>query len=292
MNEQHDKMKKISVSIGGISYQLVSQENETYTREIARKVDETIHQIVQQHPSLSTSQATVLAMVNTLDALTKVNSALIEATKEVENVESRAMKEIENAIFKMTKAQHELFSLRDTDFELKKELIRVNELNKQLELEIAFLRKQQSIIPNEMQSDEIYNENENHDEVSDETKIAQNYKTLPKTEFELESELNQENNADNNLENEPKKILEFDIELESEIESEIESDFGIEPELSHELDMYNEIRKQQDIEEMVNEFLGEIQNPFAISNENPPDQMCTEDSFAGYKQPSLEDLFS
>jgi cell division protein ZapA (FtsZ GTPase activity inhibitor) len=145
MSEQPEKNKRISVSIGGISYQLISRENESYAREIARKADDAIHQILSQHPSLSTTQAIVLAMVNTFDALTKLGHSLDETNKEIEQIEERASKEIQNAQFNMTKAQHELFSLRDTDFELKKEIVRVNELNKQLELEIASLQKNQNI---------------------------------------------------------------------------------------------------------------------------------------------------
>ncbi len=144
MGEQQDKNHKISVSIAGISYQLISRENESYAREIARKADDTIRQVLAQHPTLSTTQAIVLAMINTFDALTKLSKSLDEAQAEVELIETRSAQAVEKAKSEMNKAQHELFMLRDTDFELKKEILRVTELNKQLELEIASLHQKQN----------------------------------------------------------------------------------------------------------------------------------------------------
>lgn len=141
MSELDRKTKRISVSIGGITYHLVSDENDEYTKEIARKADDAIRQILLQNSTLSNYQATVLSLVNTMDALSRLSPAIAEAKNDVENANLRAKK-----------AQDELFLARDSEFELRKELLRINELNKQLELEIAVLRKQQSTHPIESQT--------------------------------------------------------------------------------------------------------------------------------------------
>ena len=59
-----DEIKRISVRIGGMSYQLVSAENETYTRQIAAKADEMIRRVMQNNPQLSLNMSSVLALVN------------------------------------------------------------------------------------------------------------------------------------------------------------------------------------------------------------------------------------
>ncbi|MHB1485685.1 MAG: cell division protein ZapA [Saccharofermentanales bacterium] len=159
MFEYEKKVKRISVSIGGTTYHLVSDENDEYTREIARKADDAIKQILMQNTTLSNYQATVLALVNTTDALSRLSPAIAEAKNDMENANLRAKK-----------AQDELFLVRDAEFELRKELLRINELNKQLELEIAVLRKQQSIHPFDAQKFDLENEPESMEEqIEDET---------------------------------------------------------------------------------------------------------------------------
>jgi cell division protein ZapA (FtsZ GTPase activity inhibitor) len=130
MDIQSDKPKKISVSIGGISYQLVSDETESYMKDIASKADEAIKKMLQNNPSLSNIQATVLAMVNLIDIMTKEMS-------EIDKMRAR----LEELSFSEAKAKHELYLQREHGFELKKEILRVNELNRQLELEVAALRQ-------------------------------------------------------------------------------------------------------------------------------------------------------
>lgn len=129
MDIQSDKPKKISVSIGGISYQLVSDETEGYMKDIAAKADDAIKQMLQNNPSLSNIQATVLAMVNLIDIMTK-------ETSEIDKMRAR----LEELSFSEAKARHELYLQREHGFELKKEILRVNELNRMLELEVAALR--------------------------------------------------------------------------------------------------------------------------------------------------------
>ena len=300
MNEQSEKIKKISVSIGGISYQLVSRENETYTREIARKADEMIRQMIQQHPSLSTMQAIILSMVNTIDALTKISGSLDEAKKGVETIESRSVKEMENLKFKMTKAQHELFLLRDTDFELRKEVLRINELNKQLELEIASLRQQKttpdSSLFERMDSDtELENaviafsgnelETEDADEPAGLTDLEEPADSVEFNELNESDDLNGSGNGTENREPEDVGAIEDFTGRE-----EPEGDGATQ---APEMDETEETEEGEEILEIVEWAEDDVsQNPFAVPVNNINKSACAGDSYSGFRQPSLEDLFS
>lgn len=121
---------KISVSIGGVTYHLVSHENETYMKAIAAQADEIISKIAAGNPSLSGMQGHVLAIINLVDALTR-------KTEEHEQLKS----EFTKVSVRAAGAAKELLSHRDVNFELKKEIMRVSELNRQLMLEIASLRR-------------------------------------------------------------------------------------------------------------------------------------------------------
>jgi len=256
MSERQENSKKISVSIGGISYQLVSQENEAYTREIARKADEAIRQIVQQHPSLSTMQAIILAIVNTFDALTKQNDYLEETKAELETIENRSASEIENIKIKMVKAQHELFALRDADFELKKEFLRISELNKQLELEIASLRKKQSTSP-------ISSLTFGLDQPAD---AAEQYAGNADLSYEAD---------------------EIDHDYKDYDEG---ADEGIDKNSDEDSDSAD-LPALDDQDDSTDPFLNGTQNPFAVSADILEDPAGSAEIFPGYKQPSLEDLF-
>jgi cell division protein ZapA (FtsZ GTPase activity inhibitor) len=128
MKEEAPKSKKISVSIGGVSYQLVSHENEEYMRSIALKADDIISRIANGNPSLSGMQVNVLAIINLLDALT-------HRAEESETLKSR----FDEWAAREEAREKELFAVRETNFELRKEMNRITELNRQLMLEIASL---------------------------------------------------------------------------------------------------------------------------------------------------------
>ncbi|MHB1453213.1 MAG: cell division protein ZapA [Saccharofermentanales bacterium] len=129
MKDQTPKSKKISVSIGGVTYHLVSHENETYMKAIAAQADEIISRIAAGNPSLSGMQGHVLAIINLVDALTR-------KTEEHDQLKSESAK----LSVRAAAAEKELFDHRDDNFEIKKEAMRVSELNRQLMLEIASLR--------------------------------------------------------------------------------------------------------------------------------------------------------
>ena len=242
MIDQDKKIRRLSVSIGGTTYHLVSDENDEYTREIARKADDAIRQILTQNTTLSNYQATVLALVNTMDAISRLSPAIAEAKNDVENANIRAKK-----------AQDELFLVRDSEFELRKELMRINELNKQLELEIAALRQQQSIHPFDSRTFDIDKDMQSS------------------LEWEPNPELNPELNPQPNPELNPEPNPELNPELNPQPNPELVFERDSDPEM--ETEPLNEAEYEDEDEKVENED--------GIS-----------DIYGEYKQSSLEDLFS
>src|SRR5512133_99571 len=100
-----------------MSYQLVSAENENYTRQIAAKADEMIRRVMQNNPQLSQNMSTVLAFVNTLDELAKAFQHMnaLDSQRQESDRQSGEMRK-------------ELARLREQNWEMKKELLRVNGL--------------------------------------------------------------------------------------------------------------------------------------------------------------------
>ncbi len=112
-------LKKCSVNIGGISYQLVTQENEVYTRQIAAKADEMVRSILQNNPQLSQSMATVLALVNAVDELSR-------ADQHIQTIEQKDL----DLKHQTSETRQELNRLREQNWEMKKEILRLNDLNR------------------------------------------------------------------------------------------------------------------------------------------------------------------
>ncbi|MEA4888108.1 MAG: cell division protein ZapA [Clostridiaceae bacterium] len=115
-----DEIKKISVRIGGMSYQLVTAENDLYTRQIAAKADEMIHRVLQNSPQLSVNMCTVLALVNAVDEMTGLYQKLSSIDGQKNETEKQA-----------GEARKELMRLREQNWEMKKELLRLNDLCKE-----------------------------------------------------------------------------------------------------------------------------------------------------------------
>jgi cell division protein ZapA (FtsZ GTPase activity inhibitor) len=131
-----EEIKRINVRIGGMSYQLVSSENESYTRSIASKADEMVRRVMQSNPQLSLNMATVLALVNSLDELAKVLQHL--------SIADSSRQDYEKQLAEMRK---ELMRLREQSWEMKKELLRVNALNNDYEALLARLSVPEPIRP-------------------------------------------------------------------------------------------------------------------------------------------------
>jgi cell division protein ZapA (FtsZ GTPase activity inhibitor) len=112
-----EEIKKIYARIGGMSYHLVTSENELYTRQIAAKADEMINRVMQNNPHLSQNMSTVLALVNAVDELNSLyakQSAVDSQKQEMEKQTGDIRKE--------------LMRLREQNWEMKKEILRLNDL--------------------------------------------------------------------------------------------------------------------------------------------------------------------
>lgn len=111
-----DDIRRVTVRIGGTSYQLVSAEDEQYTRRIAARADEMIRRVMQNNPHLSQSMATVLALVNTIDDLSHVYSKL----EKIEHSHKDNEKQTDET-------RQELKRMRELNWEMKKELLELRE---------------------------------------------------------------------------------------------------------------------------------------------------------------------
>ena len=123
-----DEIKKCSVRIGGVSYQLVTNENETYTRQIAARADEMIKRVMQDNPQLSQAMATVLALVNAVDELSR-------AYQQLKGQEGSRL----DLDRKANEAKNELNRMREQNWDMKKELLRLQELNREYQALISKL---------------------------------------------------------------------------------------------------------------------------------------------------------
>jgi cell division protein ZapA (FtsZ GTPase activity inhibitor) len=121
-----EPIKRISVRIGGICYQLVSAENEAYTHQIAAKADEMIRRVMQNNPQLSLNMAAILALVNSLDELARTY-------QQHHVLESQKL----DAEKQSGEARKELMRLREQNWDMKKEILRLNALQRDYEILLA-----------------------------------------------------------------------------------------------------------------------------------------------------------
>jgi cell division protein ZapA (FtsZ GTPase activity inhibitor) len=118
------EIQKINVRIGGMSYNLVSLESEQYTRQIAARADEMIRRVAMSSPQLSQQMTIILALTNAVDELTR--QAMQQSIAE----QQRDAAELKNS-----ELRTELTRARETNWEMKKELLRLNALCRQYETE-------------------------------------------------------------------------------------------------------------------------------------------------------------
>jgi cell division protein ZapA (FtsZ GTPase activity inhibitor) len=139
-----EEIKRINVRIGGMSYQLVSSENEAYTRSIAAKADEMIRRVMQNNPQLSLNMSTVLAFVNSLDELSRVLQHLNSLDGSRQDSEKQ-----------MAEMRKELMRLREQNWEMKKEMLRINALNSEYETLLARMSTTEPKAPAEPAAESI-----------------------------------------------------------------------------------------------------------------------------------------
>jgi cell division protein ZapA (FtsZ GTPase activity inhibitor) len=107
-----DNIHKINVKIGGMNYQLLAAENESYMRQVAAHADEMIRRVMQNNPNLNLNMATILALVNAVD---EQRHAFLQQL----NAEKKADEAVRNS----SEMKAELSRLREQFWEMKKELL-------------------------------------------------------------------------------------------------------------------------------------------------------------------------
>jgi len=143
--------QKISVRIGGMSYNLITTESESYTRQIAARADEMIRRVSMASPQLSQQMTIVLALTNAVDELTRqaVHQALAEQQKEA-------------AEQKAGELRIELNRARELNWEMKKELLRLNTLCREQAARLALMERQ-AVMTSEADRETIAHEPESTD---------------------------------------------------------------------------------------------------------------------------------
>jgi cell division protein ZapA (FtsZ GTPase activity inhibitor) len=97
------------VKIGGMNYQLLAAENETYIRKVAAQADEMIRRVMQNNPHLTLSMSTVLALVNAVDEQYGLR-------REQED----ALHKQEEAMNQLSELKEELMRCREQTWEIKR----------------------------------------------------------------------------------------------------------------------------------------------------------------------------
>ncbi len=96
-------MKRLTVFVGGIRSVLQSPESEEYMRLIASKADHMLRAVKQENPSLSTDKAAVLALINAVDYIQRVEHS--NETKFEDHLQARRHIERLEAALKQAKEQ-------------------------------------------------------------------------------------------------------------------------------------------------------------------------------------------
>ncbi|MDD3920360.1 MAG: cell division protein ZapA [Eubacteriales bacterium] len=79
---------KVSVSVGGQSFQLSGTEDESYIRSVASYADEKVQEIQKLNPALSTSACVLLAAINITDELFKLRQQYSELDGRISELRS------------------------------------------------------------------------------------------------------------------------------------------------------------------------------------------------------------
>ncbi len=112
--------QRISVRIGGMSYNLLSAEPESYTRQVAARADEMIRRVASSNPQLSQQMTTVLALTNAVDESMRLSRQQVLAEQQRDTAE-----------LKSSELRQELARERELNWELKKELLHLRSLIKE-----------------------------------------------------------------------------------------------------------------------------------------------------------------
>lgn len=119
-----DTSRKVTVHIAGMQYRLVAngEEGEEYIREIAAQAEHFIKQVQATSSGLPMTSLTVLALVNSLDEMRQKDNELLELKQQIDAFSDAQMKARENYTH-----------LREINWELKKEVLRLQSLLEECE---------------------------------------------------------------------------------------------------------------------------------------------------------------
>lgn len=85
-----DTVKRVNVRIAGVAYQLAATDDEAHIRKMAAQADEMIRQVLLASPHLSQSMATILALVNAMDEVSKFRRQNETLQKEKDSLSQQA----------------------------------------------------------------------------------------------------------------------------------------------------------------------------------------------------------
>jgi cell division protein ZapA len=154
-----DNVSKITVKIGGMNYQLLAAENETYIRKVAAQADEMIRRVMQNNPHLTLSMSTVLALVNAVDEQYGLR-------REQED----ALHKQEEAMNQLSELKEELMRCREQTWEIKKELLHYQNMCSEYE---ELLEETTSIEADEVSPKTEITETTEENESTDQNEIKQ-----------------------------------------------------------------------------------------------------------------------
>ncbi len=139
-----DDRKRVTVRIAGINYQLAAAENEDYIRALAIQADEMIRRVQQSNPYLNQTMATVLALVNALDE-----------NGQSDFLSHQAVRQRDEAERKLTEARTELNHLREQNWDMKKDLLKMQGLLSEFEKHLEKLQDPEPEADEELESVEM-----------------------------------------------------------------------------------------------------------------------------------------
>ena len=128
----NEPVHRILVKIAGVAYQLVASGKDDEIRLLAAQADEIIRRVQKANPQLSQTMATVLALVNALDEVNTTTRQMDALQNQHDNLEQR-----------LTETQAELLKVREQNWDMRKDMLTLQRLLRDVEQHLETLRKEQ-----------------------------------------------------------------------------------------------------------------------------------------------------
>lgn len=106
---------KVSITIGGASYTIVSEDAPEYVTDLAEALNTEIKKIITENPSLSQTQAAVLIALDQMDAAKKAGAASDNLRAQIKDYledTTRAKMEADYARHEIERLNREIANLR------------------------------------------------------------------------------------------------------------------------------------------------------------------------------------